>query len=171
MRVLVSFVFTMTLISNQIEETPKLTKDKSNHYCSHQNVHSLAIRRVFQFWVLPASLLPTWGIAPKRYYEGQSVLVYVGITSGAPRLVADVLVSDRSRVIIGTQDLRVSVSRREAFLAALVAGSTYWHLYQLQRISQAIDVKNVNWLCIATFSHNCPLLCCVVLLSKFVVLR
>lgn len=97
--------------------------------------------------------------------------MYVGITSGAPRLVADVLVSDRSRVIIGTQDLRVSVSRREAFLAALVAGSTYWHLYQLQRISQAIDVKNVNWLCIATFSHNCPLLCCVVLLSKFVVLR
>lgn len=121
MRVLVSFVFTMTLILNQIEETPKSTKDESNHYCSHQNVHSLAIRRVFQLWVLPASLLPTWGIAPEPYYEGQSVLVYVGITSGVPRLVADVLVSDRSRVIIGTQDLRVNVSRREAFLAALAA--------------------------------------------------
>ena len=47
--------------------------------------------------------------------------MYVGITSGVPRLVADVLVSDRSRVIIGTQDLRVNVSRREAFLAALAA--------------------------------------------------
>ena len=60
--------------------------------------------------------------------------------------------------------------KKGSLLSTIGGGSTYWHLYQFQGTSQAIDVKNVNWLWIATFSLNCPLLCCVVLWSKFVVL-
>ena len=67
-------------------------------------------------------------------------------SSYSSHLHTDVLVSDPSHVIIGTQDFKGKCLKKGSLLSTIGGGSTYWHLYQFQGTSQAIDVKNVNWL-------------------------